>query len=526
MPRTILPLYFHLSHRFFLKKHKRVQTTYYYVGKRGRNGSQASPLSFYGLFSTDPLDFLATQWSYSLMSTYALTNANTGEVEETFESIKAEDIPEIIETAHNAFLQWKETSMAERSEVLNKFADIVEQNTDELADIIGREMGKPLTQGKAEASKVARTARWYAENAPKLLEDTKLEPAGAQKTYVKHDPLGVLLGVMPWNFPYNQIARFVIPNLMVGNAILMKQAAICPVSSQRFQTMLEEAGLPAGVYQNLYLNSSDAEKVIADFRVKGVSLTGSEGAGASVAGHAAKYLKRQVLELGGNDPFVVLDTSNVKALAKKAVTYRIANAGQVCTSPKRMIVLEDLYDEFVAGAKEALENVTVGTYDDPETDMGPLSSEGARDEAVDRIEQAVKDGATLHFGGKKLDRPGWFMEPALLTDVDLDSDMGCNELFGPVVQVYKAKDEEDALRIANHSEYGLMASVWSDNIEKAQAFAEKINAGMTLVNAHMESEPNFPFGGINKSGYGRENGAWALREFTNERMVRLHQQEL
>lgn len=460
------------------------------------------------------------------MSKYALTNANTGQVEEEFESINPDQIPEIIENADDAFQQWRKTSMAERSEVLNKFADIVDQNVDELADIIGREMGKPLAQGKAEAKKVAKTARWYAEKAPEFLADTELPAEGAEKTYVKHDPLGVLFGVMPWNFPYNQIARFTLPNLMVGNAILMKQAAICPVSSQRFQSMLEEAGLPAGVYQNLYLNSSDAEKVIADYRVKGLSLTGSEDAGASVASHAAKNLKRSVLELGGNDPFVVLDTSDVKALAKKAVTYRISNAGQVCTSPKRMIVLEDLYDDFVAGAKEALENVKVGAYDDPETDMGPLSSEGARDEAVERIQQAVKDGATLHFGGEKLDRDGWFMSPALLTDVDLDSDMGCNELFGPVVMVFKAKNEEDALRIANHTVYGLMSSVWSEDVEKAQAFGEQINAGMVQINAHMESDPAFPFGGINNSGYGRENAQWALREFTNDRTVRLHKQEL
>jgi len=460
------------------------------------------------------------------MSTYALTNASTGKVEEEFDSIKSEQIPEIIENAHAAYLKWSSASMAERAEVLHKFADIVDQNTDELADIIGREMGKPLKQGKAEVTKVAKTARWFADNAPAFLEDTVLPAEGAEKTYVKHDPLGVLFGIMPWNFPYNQIARFALPNLMVGNAILMKQAAICPVSSQRFQTMLEEAGLPVGAYQNLYLDTSDAEKIIEDFRVKGVSLTGSEAAGASVAGHAAKNLKRSVLELGGNDPFVVLDTSDVKALAKKAVTYRIANAGQVCTSPKRMIVLEDLYDDFVAGAKEALENVKVGPYDGEDTDMGPLSSEGARDEAVERVAQAVKDGATLHFGGEKLDRDGWFMSPALLTDVDLNSDMGCNELFGPVVMVFKAKDEEDALRIANHSEYGLMSSVWSEDLEKAQKFGARINAGMVLINAHMESDPAFPFGGINKSGYGRENAQWALREFTNERMVRVHEQEL
>lgn len=461
------------------------------------------------------------------MSTFAVTNPNTGVVEETFDSLSTDQIPGIIDRAHQAHESWKDTPLADRAAILEKFADIVESRTDELADIIGREMGKPLKQGKAEATKVAFTARWFAQNSAKFLANTDLSEAqGADQTYVKHDPLGVLLGIMPWNFPYNQIARFALPNLMVGNAILMKQASICPKSSQTFQEMLEAAGLPQGVYTNIYLNSSDAEEVLKDFRVKGFSLTGSEGAGASVAAIAAKYFKRSVLELGGNDPLVVLDSDDVPALAQKAVTLRVANAGQVCTSPKRFIVLEDIYDEFVAEAKKAVENVTVGNYDDPDTDMGPLSSEGARDEVVERIAQAVKDGATLHTGGEKLDRDGWFMSPALLTDIDPKSDLGCNELFGPAVMIYKAKDEDDALRLANDTQYGLMASVWTTNPEHGREFAEKINAGMTFVNTHMDSSPEFPFGGINRSGYGRENAQWALQQFTNERTVRVRNQQL
>ncbi|MCT1367653.1 NAD-dependent succinate-semialdehyde dehydrogenase [uncultured Kocuria sp.] len=461
------------------------------------------------------------------MSTFAVTNPSTGVVEETFDSLSPEQIPHIIDRAHQAFESWKDTPLSDRAAVLEKFADIVDSRVDELADIIGREMGKPLKQGKAEATKVAFTARWFAKNSARFLENTELpEAQGADKTYVKHDPLGVLLGIMPWNFPYNQIARFVLPNLMVGNTILMKQAAICPKSSQTFQDMLDEAGLPEGVYTNIYLNSSDAEEVLKDFRVKGFSLTGSEDAGASVAAIAARYYKRSVLELGGNDPLVVLDTDDVPALAQKAVTLRISNAGQVCTSPKRFIVLEEIYDDFVAAAKQAVENVTVGAYDDPNTDMGPLSSEGARDEVVERIAQAVRDGATLHTGGEKLDRDGWFMSPALLTDIDPSSDLGCNELFGPAVMIYKAKDEEDALRLANDTQYGLMASVWTTDPERGQKFAEKINAGMTFVNTHMDSSPEFPFGGINRSGYGRENAQWALQQFTNERTVRVKNQQL
>ena len=457
------------------------------------------------------------------MSTFAVTNPNTGQVEETFDSLTAEEIPGVIDRADRAFKQWRDTPMQKRSEILSKAAEIFESRAEELADIIGHEMGKPKQQGVNEAKKVAMTARWFAENAPGFLETTELPQAqGADSTYVKHEPLGVLLGIMPWNFPYNQVARFVLPNLMVGNAVMMKQAAICPKSSQTFQEILEEAGLPEGVYTNVYLNSSDAEEVLKDFRVKGVSLTGSEGAGASVAGIAAKYLKKSVLELGGNDPAVVLDTDDVEALAQKLVTLRTSNAGQVCTSPKRFIVLDDVYDDFLAAAKRAVENVTVGEYDGEDTDMGPLSSEGARDEVVERIQQAAKDGATLHFGGEKLDRPGWFMSPALLSDIDEDSDLGCNELFGPAVMVFRAKDEDDAVRLANNTQYGLMASVWTTDVERGRRVADRIEAGMTFVNTHMDSSPEFPFGGINNSGYGRENAQWALKEFTNEKLYRVN----
>lgn len=461
------------------------------------------------------------------MSTYAVTNPNTGEVETTYPSLTTEEITSVIDTAHEAYQSWRQTPIDERAAVLRRFGDLVDERSDHLADIIGREMGKPKPQGEAEANKVARTARWFADNAKRFLELTELPDAPvADRTYVKHDPLGALLGIMPWNFPYNQIARFAVPNLMVGNTIMMKQASICPESSQTFQDMLEEAGLPKGVYTNVYLNSSDTEEVLKDFRVKGFSLTGSEDAGASVAGIAAKYLKRSVLELGGNDPAVVLDTDDVGALARKLVKIRTSNAGQVCTSPKRIIVVKDLYDEFVAAAREAVANVKVGDFDDPNTDMGPMSSESARDDVIEQIQQGVADGATLHVGGEKLDRPGFFFSPALLTDIDLDSQLAQKEVFGPAVMIFQAEDEEDALRIANHTEYGLMSSVWTTDQERGQQFAERINAGMCLVNTHQESSPEYPFGGINRSGYGRENERWALGEFTNERLVRLHPHDL
>lgn len=457
------------------------------------------------------------------MSNYEVHNPNTGEVQERFESLKRDEIPAVIDRSHEAFLRWSQTPISERSGVLERFADLVDAEADRLARIIGREMGKPLKDGLAETGTLAAHARWFAKNSADILADTPIDTSDGVTTYVKHDPLGVLLGIMPWNFPYNQIARFVLPQLMVGNAIIMKQASICPVSSAEFASLLSRAGLPEGVYTNAYLDSADVDAVLTDFRVKGFSITGSEAAGSSVASIAGANMKRSVLELGGNDPMVILDAPDVEAMAEKAVRLRLFNAGQVCTSPKRIIVDASIYDEFVEAAKAAIARVTVGPFDAPDTDMGPLSSIEARDEVVERVHKAVKDGATLHFGGHAIDRPGAYMAPALLTDVSLDQDISCTELFGPVVVVYKAQDEADALRIANATEYGLQSSVWSSDVAKAERFAHKIHAGMTLVNAHRESSPEWPFGGINRSGYGREESRWALTAFTNEHAFRIHE---
>ena len=458
------------------------------------------------------------------MSTYALTNANTGKVEKTFDSLASSEIPGLIDTAHKAYLSWKTNSVAERAKVLAAAAKGFDARKEELAEIIGREMGKPRAEALAEIQLVVDIFNWYATEGPAHLEDSPLDAEGAPVNFVRHDPLGVLLGVMPWNFPYYQLARFAAPNLLVGNTVLMKQASICPVSSAVFEEVLLEANLPKGAYQNLYLNTEDVEHILKDFRVKGVSVTGSERAGAAVAELAAQNLKKSVMELGGNDPAIVLaDLENVGKVAETLTGLRFSNAGQVCTSPKRIIVVEDIYDEFVEAAKTAVENFVVGDADDPKTQMGPLSSESARDDAVERIEQAVKDGATLHAGGKKLDRPGWFMSPALLTDVDFDDDLSCNELFGPALVVYKVKDEAAAIEFANASEYGLQASVWTADMDHGLEVADQIEAGMVLVNEHVVTQADLPFGGINKSGYGRELTQWGLLEFTNEKLIRATQ---
>ncbi|WP_129660378.1 NAD-dependent succinate-semialdehyde dehydrogenase [Rothia halotolerans] len=459
------------------------------------------------------------------MSTFAVTNASTGEVEERFDSLTADQVPGIVDVAHEAHTSWRRTSVKERAKILARVAEIFDKREEELAGIIGREMGKRLPEGRQEVQLVVQIFSWYAEHGPGLLEDTPLDPMGADRTYVRHDPLGVLLGIMPWNFPYYQLARFAAPNLLVGNAVLMKQAEICPLSSRTFADILKEAGLPEGVYTNLYLDTDDVPRVIEDFRVRGVSLTGSERAGSSVAGQAGEHLKKSVLELGGNDPFVVLDTHDLDGLVRHAVGLRVSVQGQVCTSPKRIIVVDELYDDFVAKAQEAVEALRIGAYDDPDADLGPLSSEAARDGVVERIQQAAREGATVRTGGEKLDRPGWFMSPALITDIDLDADLGCNELFGPAVMVFRAADEEDALRIANASRYGLQASVWTEDQERGRRFAERMEAGMVHVNEHLVTQAGLPFGGVGRSGYGRELAEWGLKEFTNEKLVRVNRQD-
>lgn len=458
------------------------------------------------------------------MSTYQIANPSTGQIEKTYPSLSTAELDASIDLAHAAFLTWKSTTLETRAAILAKTADLYEENADELADIIGREMGKRLADAKGEVQISADIYRWYAENGPAHLQDTVLPRQGALKSFVEHRPLGALLGVMPWNFPYYQVARFAAPNLLIGNTILLKHASICPLSNLKCQEMLEAAGLPQGGYQALFANASDIERVIADFRVKGVSLTGSEAAGISVAVAAAKNIKKSVLELGGNDPMVLLDTANVDALAEYVVGERLYNAGQVCTSNKRVIVLADFYDEFIAACEKHIKAVNIGAYDAADTELQPLSSIAARDEVVARIAQAAKDGANVRCGGEALDKPGAYMTPALITDIPEGTDLSCNELFGPALMVYKVADEAAAIALANASVFGLSASVFSTDLQRADKVAKQLNAGMVNINEHAPSLPGLPFGGISNSGYGRELAEWGLHEFTNDCLRRISPQ--
>lgn len=457
---------------------------------------------------------------------FAIENPNTGKSEDQFERIDDSQRDDILDRSTAAYDAWRSTRVEERAAVLSRAADLYEQRIDELADHIGREMGKLTRWAKAEVQIVADIYRYYSEHAHELLADEYLPAQNADKTVVRKEPIGPLLGIMPWNFPYYQVARFAAPNLLLGNTIVLKHASICPLSSQACQDILEEAGLPKDAYINIYASGSQMDAFVADKRIKGVSLTGSEGAGSAVAKTAGENYKKSVLELGGNDPFLVIDDENLEWVLDQYNLIRMYNTGQACNAPKRLIVLEDFYDRTVEYLEKKIEDMKVGTYDDENADIGPLSSIDARDEIVERLEKAAANGdAKIRVGGKKIDREGAYMEPALLTDVDPSTDVGCNEIFGPVAIVYKAKDVEEAIEIANNSEYGLSSSVWGTDLDAAFEVANQLNDGMTFVNEASVTAAGLPFGGVNRSGYGRELARWGVGEFVNEHLYRVSGQD-
>ena len=457
---------------------------------------------------------------------FAIENPNTGKSEDQFERIDDSQRDDILDRSTVAYDAWRSTRIEERAAVLSRAADLYEERIDELADHIGREMGKLTRWAKAEVQIVADIYRYYSEHAHELLADEYLPAQNADKTVVRKEPIGPLLGIMPWNFPYYQVARFAAPNLLLGNTIVLKHASICPLSSQACQDILEEAGLPKDAYINIYASGSQMDAFVADKRIKGVSLTGSEGAGSAVAKTAGENYKKSVLELGGNDPFLVIDDENLEWVLDQYNLIRMYNTGQACNAPKRLIVLEDFYDRTVEYLEKKIGDMKVGTYDDENADIGPLSSIDARDEIVERLEKAAANGdAKIRVGGKKIDREGAYMEPALLTDVDPSTDVGCNEIFGPVAIVYKAKDVEEAIGIANNSEYGLSSSVWGTDLDAAFEVANQLNDGMTFVNEASVTAAGLPFGGVNRSGYGRELARWGVGEFVNEHLYRVSGQD-
>ncbi|MBY4570912.1 succinate-semialdehyde dehydrogenase [Gordonia sihwensis] len=454
------------------------------------------------------------------MTAYVTQNPATGVVEREFPTITDDQIDPILERAEKAYRQWRQTPIEQRVQMLRDTAAAYRDRASELAAVITKEMGKPTKQGLGELALTAMIYDWYADNGPALLETEQLDPQGAAESIVTRTPIGPILGIMPWNFPYYQVARFVAPNLLLGNTIILKHAPICAASSELMEQIAHAAGVPADAYINVFATNEQIATMIADRRLQGVSLTGSSRAGAAVAEVAARSLKKSVLELGGSDPFIVLDTPDVAALAAGAAAMRTMNAGQACNSPKRFIVDESIYDDFVTNLTAAISGLAVGDPAEDGTKVGPLSSVTARDNVVKQVSQAVEQGATLHTGGEALDGPGAFMAPAVLTDVTPEMDAYREEIFGPVAVVYKFSSVDEAVDLANDVEYGLSGSVWSSDVEAAQAVADRLDVGMAMVNEHGTSLPGLPFGGVKQSGYGRELGQWGLGEFANVRLRR------
>ncbi|MDF3285058.1 NAD-dependent succinate-semialdehyde dehydrogenase [Gordonia sp. N1V] len=454
------------------------------------------------------------------MSAYVTTNPTTGITEREFAMLSDDQIDELARRSLGGYERWRDVPVTERAEALARTADLYEKRSDELAAAITTEMGKVTKEAAGEVQLAADIYRWYAEHGPDLLVDEPLDPQGAAESLVQHKPIGPLVGVMPWNYPYYQVARFVAPNLMLGNSIILKHASICAASSALMAEILHEAGVLEDAYINAYANSDQVAKLLEHNAVRGVSLTGSEKAGAAVAEVAAKNLKKSVLELGGSDPFILLDTADLGRTIKVASRARLSNTGQACNSPKRFIVPDALYDDFVNGLVTAFDDAVVGDPTDTDTRVGPLSSVEARDTVAEQVQTAVSQGATLRTGGTPLDRDGAFLQPAVLTDITPDMDAYSEEIFGPVAMVYRYRSVDEAVTLANDVQFGLSGSVWGTDLEKAAQVADRLDVGMAYVNEHGTTLPGLPFGGVKRSGFGRELGRWGMGEFVNTRLRR------
>jgi succinate-semialdehyde dehydrogenase / glutarate-semialdehyde dehydrogenase len=442
----------------------------------------------------------------------------TGETLKEFDELTGEQVQEKLQRATEAFRDYRRLGFAGRAAMLNRAADILDAEAESLARIATTEMGKTLAAAQAEVHKSAKGCRWYATNAAAILADEPHEVEGAD-VRTRYEPIGPVLAVMPWNFPYWQVFRFAAPALMAGNVCLLKHASNVPQVALAIEDVLRRAGFAPGVFQTLLVGSGAIEKIIEDDRVRGVTLTGSEPAGRAVAATAGHSIKPSVLELGGSDPFLVMPSADMDDAVRNAVHSRTLNNGQSCINAKRFIVHTDVADEFERRLVEAMEALRVGDPMDPDTDMGPLYAP----EAVETIDKQVRDsidaGARLLTGGKPLDRPGAFYPPTVLTDIPEGSPAHHEEFFGPVALLWRARDVDDAIRIANDSPFGLGGSAWTQDAAEQKRFVEEVETGMIYINHFTDSAPAVPFGGAKNSGYGRELAEFGPRAFVNAKTV-------
>ncbi|WP_456286029.1 NAD-dependent succinate-semialdehyde dehydrogenase [Microbacterium sp. JZ70] len=452
------------------------------------------------------------------MSDYAVVDPATGETVAEYDTFTDAQIQDAIARASEGARAWAALSVADRAAAVRRAAALHRERRDALAATIVREMGKPLEAALGEVDFSADIIEYYADNAEAITRDQPIDILGEGSAVIRRAPLGVLFGIMPWNFPTYQVARFAGPNLVIGNAIILKHAPQCPESAAALEEIFRDAGLPEGAYVNVYATNEQAATIIADPRVQGVSVTGSERAGSAVAALAGQHLKKVALELGGSDPFIVLSADDLDAVVQAAVDARLDNNGQACNGAKRFIVVDALYDEFLSKFSSAMEAAKVGHPLEEDTVLGPLSSLAAAERLQEQIDRAVEQGARLVVGGK---RDGAYFPGTVLTDVTPEMDVYREELFGPAGVVYRVADEDEAVRLANDTPFGLGSYVFTTDAEQAQRVADRIEAGMVYVNIVLADSPELPFGGVKRSGTSRELGLLAAEEFVNKKLIRV-----
>lgn len=448
------------------------------------------------------------------------TNPATNKIVKTFEEMTENAVEKAIVQSAATFEEWKKTSYAERAVILHKIAGLLREKKKGLAKMITLEMGKLVTQAEGEIKLSAEIFDYYAKHAESFLADKILDPVHGE-AFIRHSPIGILLGVQPWNFPFYQVARFVAPNIMTGNTILLKHASIVPQCGIAMEEIFKEAGAPTGLYTNLLISGKRASELVSDTRIKGVSLTGSEAAGASIAAAAGKYLKKSVLELGGSDAFIVLEDADIEKAAEWAVIGRINNNGECCIASKRFIAVESIAPAFLESFKNKLAALVIGDPMDVATQLGPLSSMEAAEHIADQVKRAIDGGAKLLLGGSRMNKEGAYMEPTILTNMQPENPVYYEEFFGPVAIFFSVKDEQAAIDLANDSPFGLGGSVFTQDIERGVRVADQIDAGMVFINHPTWTQADLPFGGTKGSGYGRELSELGINEFVNKKLIRI-----
>ncbi|MGM0557950.1 MAG: NAD-dependent succinate-semialdehyde dehydrogenase [Myxococcota bacterium] len=444
-------------------------------------------------------------------------NPTNGELLEDHRADAPEDVERKLEHAAQAYEHWRKTDFSERRKLMRRVAELLREREDAYAELMTHEMGKPIGQARAEVDKCAWVCGYFADNAEDFLADEPMTSDGSD-AYVRFDPIGPVLAIMPWNFPFWQVFRFAAPNLMAGNVGLLKHSQNTLGCSKAISTVFEDAGFPKGAFDSLFVDHDAVESIIEDDRVRAVTLTGSTRAGRAVAAQAGRAIKKTVLELGGSDPFIVLHDCDFEHTLENAVVGRTQNNGQSCIAAKRFLVEDGVHDKFVEELGLRFASLTIGDPEDEDTDIGPLAREDLRDDLHDQVTRSIEAGATLEVGGEPLDGPGYFYKPTLLTDVEPGMAAFDEETFGPVAAVTRVEDLDHAIRLANNSAFGLGASIWTDTGRGEEA-AARIEAGHVAINGIVKSDPRLPFGGVKTSGYGRELSLHGIREFVNMKTV-------